>query len=114
MANLPDETVTTVFNLQRQLWRLINQVTAAEWMILEQYGETQATIPPLDQLQNSKERVRSFYSRLYTIMLRVAESQPITDFATLDLLFETIERSQAIISAVEASVQEAKRDLNIP
>ncbi len=47
-------------------------------------------------------------------MLRVAESQPITDSATLNLLLETIERSQATIPAVEASVQEAKRDLNLP
>lgn len=114
MANLSDETVTIVFNLQRRLWELINEVTAAEWMILEQYGETQATIPPLDQLQNGRERLRSSYSRLYTIMLRVAESQPITDSATLNLLFETIERSQATIPAVKASVQEAKRDLNLP
>ena len=114
MANLSDEIVTTVFNLQRQLWKLINEVASAEWMILEQYGETQTTIPPLDQLQSGRERLRASYSRLYTIMLRVGESQPITDSATLNSLLETIERSQATIPAIEASVQEAKRDLNLP
>lgn len=57
MANLPNETITTVLNLERRLLQLINEATAG-FIILEQYGETQATIIALDQLQNVRERAK--------------------------------------------------------
>jgi hypothetical protein len=72
MANLPDETATTIFNLQRRLWELINEATKAGWMILEEYGETERSVSELEQVQNATERLRDCYSRLYTLMLRVA------------------------------------------
>lgn len=56
MANLTNETITTVLNLQRRLLQLINQATAAGQIILEEYGETEATIIALNQLQNVRER----------------------------------------------------------
>lgn len=86
MANLPDEAVTTVFNLQRRLWELINQATTAAWVIFEQFGETEETLPELEELRNAAERLRNFYSRLYTLMLQVVESQPSATSATLNLL----------------------------
>lgn len=114
MANLPDETVTIVFNLQRRLWELINEATAADWTILEQYGETERTMPALDHLENARERLKSSYSRLHNLMLLVGEAQPVANSATLNLLRETIERSQATIPAIEATIQEVKRDLDLP
>ena len=56
MANLTNETITTVLNLQRRLLQLINQATASGQIILEEYGETEATIIALNQLQNVRER----------------------------------------------------------
>ena len=50
MANLTNETITTVLNLQRRLLQLINQATASGQIILEEYGETEATIPDLEIL----------------------------------------------------------------
>lgn len=90
MANLPDETITTVLNLQRRLWELINETTAAAWAILEQYSETEAAIPALEQLDNVRERLTDPYSRLHILLLRVGESQPTAPTATLDLLARTI------------------------
>ena len=52
MAQLPEETITTVLNLQRRLLAIINQAAAIDFLILEQYGETQITIIALDDLQN--------------------------------------------------------------
>ncbi|MBW4618137.1 MAG: hypothetical protein KME17_01970 [Cyanosarcina radialis HA8281-LM2] len=114
MANLPNETVTIVFNLQRQLWELIDRTTGTTWAILEQYGETDTTVIALEQLENSTERLTSSYSRLYNLMLRIGEAQPMADSATLNLLLATIAQSQAIVAAVEASVREARRDFDLP
>lgn len=113
MANLPDETVTIIFNLQRRLWELINQATTAAWVIFEQFGETEETIPELEALSNAAERLRDSYSRLYILMLQVAESQPSATSATLNLLAQSIARSQATADASQASVQEIKRTWNL-
>ncbi|PSB05214.1 hypothetical protein C7B64_00650 [Merismopedia glauca CCAP 1448/3] len=113
MANLPVHTITTVFHLQRQLWELINEATETEWMMFKQFGETQETIPELEQLKNAAERLRNSYSRLYTLMLQVAESQPVANSATLDLLLQSIERGESTASASQASVQEIKMTWNL-
>jgi len=114
MAKLPDETVSTVFNLQRQLLERIDSATATEVTIFEQYGETEETIPELEQLQNVRERATSSYSRLYTLLLRIAESQPTATSATLELIARSIEQAQATNAASQASVQDIKRNWNLP
>ena len=113
MANLPEETITIVLNLQRRLLQLINEATAAGFIILEQYGETKATILDLELLQNARERTTSYYVRLYRLLLQIAESQPAATSATLNLLDQSIAQTQAIADASQATVQEAKRDWNI-
>lgn len=109
MAKLSDETLTLVFNLQRRLLQRINEATATEAIIFEQFGEEE-TIIELQQLQNVRERATSSYSRLYTLLLRVAESQPTATSATLDLLALSIEQAEATDAASEASVQDIKRN----
>lgn len=47
MANLPNETLTAVFELQRLLLQIINQAAELEFTILQQFGETEATIAEL-------------------------------------------------------------------
>lgn len=113
MANLPEETINTVLNLQRKLIQLINEATAAGFIILEQYGETKATILDLELLQNARERTTSYYVRLYRLLLQIAESQPVATSATLNLLDQSIAQTQAIADASQATIQEAKRDWNI-
>jgi len=113
MANLPDTTITTVLDLQRRLLKIINEATAVGFIILEQYGETETTLLDLEQLQNSRERANTYYSRFYTLLLRIAESQPFATGAMLDLLARSIEEAQVTIDALEASVQESKTDWNI-
>lgn len=114
MANLPEETLTTVLNLQRRLLQLINKATATGFIILEQFGETEETIPELDELQNVGERVTSYYIRLYRLLFQVAESQPVATSAMLNLLAESIAQTQAIADAGEASTQEIRRNWNLP
>lgn len=68
----------------------------------------------LEQLDNVREQLIAPYSRLHTIMLRVGESQPIATTAILYILALTIEQAQATVAAANASIQETKRDLNLP
>lgn len=113
MVQLPEETTTTVLNLQRRLLAIIHQATAAGFIILEQYGETETTLVDLDFLQNARERAETYYSRFYTILLRIAEAQPGASTAMLELLERSIEEAQATADALEASIQETKRDWNL-
>lgn len=91
MAKLPDETIQTIFNLQRRLLERIDEATATEAMIFERFGEVEETIPELEELQNVRERATSSYSRLYSLLLRIAEAQPTATSATLNLLAQSIE-----------------------
>lgn len=38
MAKLPQETITTIFNLQRRLLERIHKATATEAVIFEEFG----------------------------------------------------------------------------
>ena len=99
--------------MQRRLLAIINQSTATGFIVLEQYGETEITIIDLEQLQNARERAETYYSRFYTLLLRIAESQPLATTAMVDLLAHAIEEAQATAAASEATIQETKRDWNI-
>lgn len=114
MAKLPEETITTIFNLQRRLLERIDQATATEATIFEQFGEAEEILVELEQLQNVRERATSSYSRLYTLLLRVAEAQPTATSATLSLLARSIKQAEATDAASDVTIQEIKRDLNLP
>jgi len=113
MAKLSDETTTNIFKLQRRLLELIDEATSAESVLFEQFGETELTISELNQLQNIRQRLIDPYSRLYTLLLRIAEFQPIASTAMLNLLAQTIEQGQAAIDVSKASIREIKGDWNI-
>lgn len=114
MAQLPNETTITVLNLQRRLLAIINQATPTQFIIFEQYGETETTIIALDDLQNVQERADTYYSRFYTLLRRIAGSQPFADAAMLELLYRSIDNAEATADALEASIHEEKSNFNIP
>jgi len=88
---------------------MINLTTATEFALFEEYGETEDTLPELEQIRNAMERARVFYNRLYGLLLRIAESQPVVSLATLRLFEQSIDLAQATADAVEATVQETKK-----
>lgn len=102
-----------IFSLQRQLGEAIDEASAAEWILFEQYGETEATITELEELQNAKERLMGSYSRLHNLLLRILEAQPTASTAMLEMLSQTIEYGQATVSAVQANTQEIRRNWNL-
>jgi len=113
MAKLAQETITTILNLQQRLLAGIDEAKAAEFAIFEQYGEIEATATVLEQLQNATERLRNPYSRFYTLLLRISESQPTASSAMLNLLAQTIAQAEADADAVTATIREAKIDFNL-
>lgn len=110
MAKLPEEILTIIFALQRNLVEGFDEAAATESMIFEQYGETEVTLPALEQLQNVKERLIGPYSRLSTLLPRIAQYKPTAPADVLNLLHQTIEQAQVARSASTASVREARRD----
>ena len=113
MAKLTEEILTKIFALQRRLVELIDEAKATELSLFEHFGETEATISDLEQLQNVAERLRNPYSRLHTLLLRVAEYQPTAPAAILNLLAETIKETEATVDAAQASTPEIKKDWNL-
>lgn len=113
MAKLPETTIKIIFDLQRHLLERIDEATATEVVIFERFGENEATIPELEQLQQVRERATSSYTRLYTLLLRVYESQPLATSAILKLLETTIEQAEATNAAAQSSVQDTKRNWSL-
>ena len=87
MANLPEEALTKVFNLQKQLFKIVNEATITDYNLVEQYGETSETLPELEELQNIRERARDAYTGLFRLLLNIGETQPIINQDTLELLY---------------------------
>ena len=110
MAKLPDPVLTNIFTLQRQIIECIDATTAMEFRILEQAGETDETLPELDELQSIRERLLSPYLRFHTLLLKTAESQPVATSDVLNLLYRTIESAEATLDASIASLQEIQRN----
>jgi hypothetical protein len=113
MAKLPDELLTTIFNLQRQLLERIDEATATEFALFEFYGETEQTIDYFEQLQNARERADSYYLRLFTTLRRSYPSQPVAPRDSLELLARFITDAEATVFAVEATISEIRRDFNL-
>lgn len=113
MANLPEETLTTIFDLQKQLFHIINEATATDYNLLGQYGETTETFPELEELSNIRERARDAYTRLFRLSLNVAETQPVIDRNKLELLYGTIEQAGLTVNALEVSIKEIKSNWNL-
>lgn len=112
MAKLSDTTITNIFTLQRKLIECIDATTAIEFRLFQEIGETAETRPELDELQNIKERLLSSHARLFNLLLRVAQSQPIASKGVLDLLYESIELAQAYLDTSIASLQDIQRNWN--
>jgi hypothetical protein len=112
MAKLPDPVISNIFIVQRRIIECLDSTTATEFRLFERMGETAETLPELEELQNIKEKLRSKYSRLYNLLLRIAESQPIASEDMLVLLYRSIESTEASLDASIASLQEIQRNWN--
>jgi lantibiotic modifying enzyme len=110
VAQLSKETQKIVLELQQNLLVIIHDATSFQFMILENYGETEATLSDLEQLDNVQQRADTYYSRFSTLLRQIAASQPSATSATLALLSRSIEDAQGTVFALKATIQEIKQD----
>ncbi len=114
MSKLSPETLTSIFNLLRQLAEEIENACSTEWMLFEKYGENPRTNNELEELQNIKERLNQSYSRLNILTLRILEAQPIASNLMVDLLTQAIHDGSANLDASHANIQEIKKGWTLP
>jgi hypothetical protein len=112
VAKLSDPVLTNIFTLQRGIIESIDVTTALAFRLFTQLGETTETLTELEELQNIQERLRSQYSRLNSLMLKVSESQPVASADMLNLLYRTVELAEASLDASIASLQDIQRNWN--
>ena len=113
MAEIPPETIAKILELLGRLSTLIDKASATELSVFNNYGETEDVLYVLEQLQNTKERGRSSYTRLSSLLLKISEVQPSAPRAMVEMLTKSIEQAESIVNAGEASIKEAKTDWNI-
>ncbi|MGK7878200.1 MAG: hypothetical protein AB4426_34310 [Xenococcaceae cyanobacterium] len=114
MVKLPTEVVETIWNLKRQLLDIVDEAKAAEFILLERFGETDRTIIALDELQDIAEQAADRFSQLSNLQLRVAQSQPTVAPDMLRLLTEETTTIQNRVPALERSIEEIKLDWSLP
>jgi len=113
MAKLPEETLTSIFELLRQLAEQIEYASATEWQLFTEYGENERTLSELEELFNVRERVINSYSRINNILLRILQEQPTLSNTMLEMLERAILQGTASVDAVNASINEVKRQWNL-
>jgi hypothetical protein len=110
MVKLPKDIIDNIFEIQHGLLACLDSVTGTEFRLIEQHDETADTIPELEEIQNTKEFLTSYYSRLGNLLLKVTESQPIAPNDMLDLLYRSVEVAEAGLAASIANLSEIKRN----
>jgi hypothetical protein len=113
VAEISKQTIEKILDLIGRLSTLIDAASSTELSIFNAYGETEEMVYVLEQLQNTKERGISSYSRLSTLLLKVSEVQPSAPLVMLEMLIKAIEQAQATVDAGEATVKEARNDWSI-
>lgn len=101
MAKLAPDVLETIFFLLKQLSKLVDDATEAEYLLFESFGETEETINSLDELKGVALEAASRYSQLSTLRLRIAENQPSLSKDMLELLTKIINQNQLRIPAME-------------
>jgi hypothetical protein len=76
MAKLPNALNETLWSLKRQLLEITDQAKAAEFILLENFGETERTIPYLDELQSVAQQAYERFFQFSNIQIRIANAQP--------------------------------------
>ena len=114
MAKLRSDTTEVINRLKQESLEIVDEATALELKIFERFGESEQTFSYMDEMKNVSEEASASFTRLSTLQLQVARSQPTATSATLEVLTQSIERTLARIPALERSIQEVKIEWNLP
>jgi hypothetical protein len=112
MAKLGTETTEIINRLKQRSLDIVDEATAIEFKIFERFGESELVLSYMDEMKNVAEEAIALLSRLSTLQLQVARSQPTAAPAMLELLEQAIQRTLVRIPALERSIQEVKMEWN--
>lgn len=110
MAKLSQEINNTLSSIKETLLDIIDEASFIEYKLFEIRGETEETIPFLDEMKNVSTQARERYFQLSNLELGIAEAQPIATNAMINLLTQGIKQNQLRIPAWQRSIQEVKLD----
>jgi len=113
MAKIAPEIQEIIWELTQRLLEIVDEAKAVEYNLLERFGETDRTIVALDQLTEITAQATARFSQLSTLLIRVAESQPVANQDLLRLLDERIDNIANRIPALARSIEEIKIDWNL-
>ena len=113
MAKLSLQTAQTIWDLQNQLLEIIDTARTFELSLFEAFGETERTIPYLDELQSIAQQATERFSRFSTLQIRIANTQPPIPRDLLEIVDRSIESTQQKIPALERSNQETIQEFNL-
>ncbi len=113
MAKLPNEVTETINSLKQQLLNLIEEATANEFIIFDNYGESETAINYIHEMSSVANDAEDSFNRLSTIQLRIAKSQPNATRDLIELMSKTISQNQARIPALSRSIEEVKQEFNL-
>ena len=113
MAKLSLQTAQTIWDLQHQLLEIIDTARTIELSLFEAFGETDRTIPYLDELQSIAQQATERFSRFSTLQIRIANTQPPIPRDLLEIVDRSIESTQQKIPALERSNQETIQEFNL-
>jgi hypothetical protein len=112
MAKLGAKTTEMIDRLKQESIDIVDEATAIEFKIFDRFGETEQVLSYMDEMKNVTEEAIALLSRLSTLQLQVAQSQPAAAPAMLELLEQAIQRTLVRIPALERSIQEVKMEWN--
>ena len=113
MAKLSLQIAQTIWDLQHQLLEIIDTARTIESSLFEAFGETERTIPYLDELQSIAQQATERFSRFSTLQIRIANTQPPIPRDLLEIVDRSIESTQQKIPALERSNQETIQEFNL-
>jgi hypothetical protein len=113
MAKLSLETAQTIWDLQHQLLEIIDTAKTLELSLFEAFGESDRTIPYLDELHSIAQQATERFSRFSTLQIRVANTQPPIPRDLLEIVDLSIKSTQQKIPALKRSNQETIQEFNL-
>jgi hypothetical protein len=113
MAKLSSETVIVINQLKQQSLEILDEAKAAEFRLLNLWGETERTSLFFEELMGVAEEARTVFSRFNQLQMRVAEAQPTASSNLLNALNQVIEFTSSRIPAWERSIEEVRLEFNL-
>jgi hypothetical protein len=85
---------------------IIDEATAAEFLLFERFDNTDRTMSYLDELKSVSEQATARFAKFSTIQLRLADAQPAVPVDMLELATEIISSTQQRLPALNRSIQD--------